>query len=111
MLKGEEPQEVFIAPMTSVQVYIDEDDVIMLRVCKIENGRQTCSEPQVVSMGPATEVVCEKLPWMYRFAVAYLKSDGVAYARQAKYEGDNMWWSEEVEENSCCLMEGWSHMN
>ena len=31
-------------------LYIDEDDVGMWRVCKIENGRQTCSVPQVISL-------------------------------------------------------------
>ncbi len=109
MLKGEKPQEVFISQMTSIQVYIDEDDVGMWRVCKIENGRQTCSIPQVISLGPIKEIICHKLPGMYRFAVAYLKSAGIAYAKSGKYSGDAVWWGDEVQE--CIAAEQWSHMN
>ena len=111
MLKGESPDEVFIAPMTSMQVYIDEDDVAMWRVCKIESGQQVCSVPQVLSMGPVTEVVCERLPRLYCFAVAYLKADGQVCARDAKYAGDVVWWSEEVHEESCYAGREWRYMN
>lgn len=110
MLKGEQPDEVFIAPMTSVVVYIDEDNVGMWRVCQIENGMQKCSIPQVFSIGPVTEVVCEQLPGLYRFAIAYLKGNGRAYAKQGKFMGDEMWWDDEIEEE-CVALDQWSHMN
>ena len=111
MLKGEAPDEVFIAPMTSVQVYIDEDDVAMWRICKIANGRQLCSVPQVLSIGPVQEVVCECLPWLYRFVVAYRDRNGCAYAKQAKYQGDTVWWSEEVPDESRLALAKWRYMN
>ncbi len=111
MLKGQEPSEVFIAPMTSVQMYIDEDNVAMWRICKIQNGQQTCSIPQVLSLGPVTEVVCERLPILYRFAVAYLTSDGLACAKQGKYTGGEVWWSEEVKEETCDAVGEWRYMN
>lgn len=111
MLKGEVPDEVFIAPMTSVQVYIDEDDVAMWRICRIENGRQSCSVPQVLSIGPVREVVCERLPWLYCFAVAYRNCTGSAYAKQAKYQGDIVWWGEEVPDESRFAVSKWRYMN
>ena len=111
MLKGESPEEVLIAPMTSMQVYVDEDDVAMWRVCKIESGKQVCSVPQVLSMGPVTEVVCKRLHRLYWFAVAYLKADGQACAREAKYAGNVVWWGEEVNEKSCCASTEWRYMN
>ena len=111
MLKGEKPDEVFIAPMTSVLVYIDEDDVAMWRICKIENGRQVCSIPQVLSMGPVIEVVCDRLPKLYWFIVGYLKSDGQALAKQGHYQGNLVWWSEEVEAEPNFAMSQWRNMN
>ncbi len=111
MLKGEVPDEVFIAPMTSAQVYIDEDDVAMWRICKIENGQQLYSEPQVLSLGPVQEVVCERLPWLYWFVVAYLGPTGRACAKQAKYQGDIVWWSEEIQDESRFAKNEWRYMN
>ena len=110
MLKGEEPQEVFISQMTSMRVYIDEDDVGMWQICKIEDGKQVCSIPTILTMGPVTEIICHKLPGLYRFAVAYIKEDGIGYAKYAKYNGDVVWWSEEVMEEGVAIGQ-WSYMN
>ncbi len=96
MQKGENPQEVLIAPTASVQVYIDEDDVAMFRVSRIEDNQQMWSRPQVVSIGPVAEIVCDNVPEMLGFVVAYTKDDGIAYGRQGKYEGDYVWWSDEI---------------
>jgi len=111
MLKGEEPDEVFIAPMTSIKVYIDEDDVAMWRACKIENGRQICSMPQVVSIGPITEIVCGRLPRLYWFVVGYCNVAGFARAKAGKYQGAVVWWGEEVEAEQSLALSQWRYMN
>lgn len=113
MRKGEAPEETFISPKTSVQVYIDEDDVGMFRLCKIESGAQRCSLPLVVSIGPVTEIVCEPLDSYDCFVVAYAKPDGTACARQGVYEDadEAVWWSEEVQEEPCCEMGLWALRN
>lgn len=107
MRKGEPIEEVFISPAISVQVCIDEDDVGMWRMRKIEDGAQFYSDFQVASMGPVNEIVCERIPGSNRFVVAYIKADGIAYAKQGKFAGDVVYWSAEVTGEPCFEHDAW----
>ena len=57
MYKGESPEVIVLTPKTSMQVYIDQDDVAMCKLCTIENGVPVCQKPVVISMGPVTQIV------------------------------------------------------
>ncbi|NQT74043.1 MAG: hypothetical protein HQ553_14965 [Chloroflexi bacterium] len=98
MYKGQSPEMIVITPETSMQVYIDQDDVAMCKLCSIENGVQVYQNSAVISMGPVTQIVGEKLTESGRIAVAYLKIDGAAYVRKGYYAGDMIEWEKEIGE-------------
>lgn len=111
MRKGEPADEVFIAPDISVHVYIDEDDVAMCCLFKIENGMQMVSQSLVLSMGPVIEVICEKLTEDYTFVVAYTRTNGISYAKQGVFSEQDLLWSEEIQEEPTYEFDLWPLRN
>ncbi len=111
MYKGQSSEVVVITPETSMQVYIDQDDVAMCKLCSIENGVQVCRKPVVISMGPVTQIVGEKLTGSGRIAVAYLKIDGSAFVRKGYYAGDMIEWEKEMGEEEYWVADPWPLMN
>lgn len=111
MYKGQSPEVVMITPETSIQVYIDQDDVAMCKLCSTENGVQVSRKPVVISMGPVTQIVGEKLPGSGLIAVAYLKIDGTAYVRKGYYTDDVIEWDKEMGEEEYWVADPWPLMN
>ncbi len=111
MRKGESVEEVFITPETSIQVFIDEDDVAMWRLCEIKSGELVCGKPKVISLGPIMEILTEKLPGLSRFVVAYVKLNGTSYVKKGGYSGQKVWWTEEMTEEECWANELWPLRN
>ncbi len=111
MQKGQPPEEVMIDLTTIAQMYIDQDDVAMCKVYKIENGLRVFGKPVVISMGPVTQIVGSKLPGDGRLAVAYLKINGAAYVRKGLYANDHVCWEKEMGEEECWVAESWPLTN
>lgn len=111
MYKGQSPEVITINPETNIQVYIDQDDVAMCKLCSVENGVQVCRKPVVISMGPVTQIVGDKLPGTGRIAVAYLKIDGAAYVRKGYFTDNTLEWEKEMGEEEYWVADPWPLMN
>ncbi len=111
MRKGEQVEEMLIAPEISIQVFIDEYGAGQWRICKAENGHQLCSKSAMITSEPVVEIITERLPGNCRFVVVYVKSNGSVYIKKGGYSGQKVWWTEEISEEDYWVEELWMLRN